>query len=130
MMGYIIDMLYELKNVRQDDSGYRRRWFHDDYWDVIVWIEDNRVPMLQVCYGKPTDEHSLTWREDGGYSHHRIDDGEPFAGVDMTPILVADGFFDHKTVADRFRKDSANIDKGIRAFVYKKLVGYGENSAG
>jgi len=31
-------MLCEIKNVKQYDGEPQRRWFVDDYFDLIVWL--------------------------------------------------------------------------------------------
>ena len=33
-------MLRELKQVRQHKDEPRRRWFNDDYFDLIVWFSE------------------------------------------------------------------------------------------
>ncbi len=118
-------MLKEVHNVKQDGSDSHRRWFTDQYFDLIVWYgPDEKIAGFQLCYDKATDEHAVTWRQGEGFSHHRIDDGELSGRSKMTPILVQDGVFDKKTITDRFLDASVSIESGIREFVRDKLQQY------
>ena len=120
-------MLEELENTRQVPNEGLRRWFSDSHFDLIVWEEDNgSVLGFQLCYGKGVDEHALTWRKSGGYTHHKVDDGET-PGIDhkSSPILVADGQFNPAALAEEFLARSKNIDSSISELVYEKLLDYG-----
>jgi hypothetical protein len=70
-------LLRELSHVRQALEAPRRRWFADDYFDLIVWV-GNRGECIgfQLCYDKSGDEHALTWHKKTGFRHHRVDSGE------------------------------------------------------
>ncbi len=46
-------MLRELKQVRQHKGEPRRRWFNDDYFDLIVWFsEKDSISGFQLCCDK------------------------------------------------------------------------------
>jgi hypothetical protein len=119
-------MLAELAHVRQIKGEHRRRWFCDRYFDLIVWIaEDGGIAGFQLCYDKDGKQRALTWKPPGRYTHTGIDDGENRPGrFKQTPILVADGSFDHAGIAARFKRASLEIDPPIAEFVYAKLTGY------
>jgi hypothetical protein len=118
-------MLQEIPNVRQFPDDPERRWFSDDYFDLIVWFGKARAIIgFQICYNKPKDEHALTWYKDSGYIHNRIDDGERPGSPKGSPILVQDGMFDNSKIAEMFKERSGNIDPGIRTVVYRKLLKY------
>ena len=115
-------MLREIKNVRQHaEEGYRR-WFVNDFFDLIVWYNKGTVTGFQLCYDKTGNERSLTWNRDRGYSHNKIDDGEVTGHNKMTPILVADGLFDKNSIAEKFRSAGRGIDAELAAFIYNKLL--------
>lgn len=119
-------MLKELNNVRQIKGELKRRWFFDDYFDLIVWFEGRKeIFGFQLCYDIKKYERALTWRKDSGYSHNRIDSGE-YGGLRMkaSPILVQDGYFNKVEIARRFLKESEEIDQKISNFVYKKIEAY------
>jgi hypothetical protein len=120
-------MLIELGNVRQIEGEHRRRWFADRYFDLIVWIaEGGEIAGFQLCYDKEGDQRALTWNRPGGYTHTGIDDGENRPGrFKQTPILVADGVFDHAAIAERFKRASPKIDPPIAELVHAKLLACG-----
>lgn len=120
-------MLFELRDVRQIEGEHRRRWFMDAYFDLIVWLTaDDEVVGFQLCYDKQGDQRALTWKRPAVYAHTGIDDGENRPGkYKATPILVADGVFDHAAIGERFRLASASIDPAIAEFVHAKLIAYG-----
>ena len=94
----------------------------DEYWDLYVWTgENNEVSGFQLCYGKPDNEHALTWRRSGKFVHTRISGPGRYAGNLMSPMLVANGFFDYRQVSARFWDDSSGLEPNIRTFVYMKI---------
>jgi hypothetical protein len=116
-------MLTEVLNVRQLDNDARRRWFTDDYFDLIVWYDEHDAFVgFQLCYDKTFNEYSITWKENEGFTHNRIDDGEAPGQAKMSPILIPDGAFDKESIAMRFKRESKKIDGSIGEFVHAKLL--------
>jgi hypothetical protein len=121
-------VLVEYRNVRQIRGEGHRRWFSDDYFDLIVWYDGpsrgrSHISGFQLCYDRSGYERALTWTREHGYSHEKVDTGEGgWAGMKSTPILVADGFFDGAQVAMRFREASKGIDQDIADLVLDKLA--------
>lgn len=115
-------MLREVKDVKQLPDEPRRRWFSDEFFDLIVWYDQKGESLgFQLCYGKPSDEHAFTWLRDRGFSHDRVDDGEWSPLWNMTPILVPDGIFPAKEIAERFRENSQKVEPEIVGLVLEKL---------
>ena len=124
-------MLREHTNVSQIEGEPRRRWFADDYFDLIVWFdESDDIFGFQLCYDKSRNERALTWFEDTGYMHHRVDDGEHTIDIirKATPILVSDGIFDHIEIAGLFKEQSTKIEERIYHFVYEKISQFQKNA--
>jgi hypothetical protein len=119
-------MLSEIKDSRQIENEGPRRWFTDEYFDLIVWYEKKgkAVAGFQLCYDRGYKERALTWRRGEGFNHERIDDGELPGRMKMTPVLVPDGVFDHTSIAERFHRSSGQIDPEIRDLVYEKVIHY------
>ena len=119
-------MLTESEHVRQIAREPKRRWFSDEYFDLIVWLGNRReIIGFQLCYDKLGDERALTWKKETGYAHHRVDAGERGrVSGKATPILVTDGDFNHTAIAHVFKERSAQIDKKVSRFVYNKLLQY------
>jgi hypothetical protein len=120
-------MLLEIKHVRQIPGEGYRRWFSDDYFDLYLWYNHDTIDGFQLCYNKNVKEHSITWQKGKGFLHNKIDDGETQPQDNKTPILIDDGTFDNKSVADRFIAESKDIDKDVSRFVYDKLLEYSDN---
>ena len=118
-------MLSEIRNPRQVEGEGFRRWFTDEYFDLIVWYDDARSLMgFQLCYDKQARERALTWTREQGYQHNRIDAGEVPGHAKMTPIIVADGTFSPASVVERFRQASTDIDAEVSRFVLDTLGAY------
>ncbi len=119
-------MLKEYKIVRQIKGEASRRWFSDEYFDLIAWFhEQGEIVGFQLCYDIERFPRALTWKQEGGYTHHRIDNGENRPGkMKASPILVADGIFDPLPVAERFKNESLLLEPSLAEFVYQKLLSY------
>ena len=119
-------MLREIKNPKQYKNEGFRRWFTDDYFDLIIWYLDDKTTItgFQLTYDKEHNERALTWRSSGSYMHTGVDDGEIYGGYKMSPILVADGSFDKSRITDKFLKAAAELDQDIVSFVHQRLLKY------
>lgn len=122
-------MLREWKGVRQRPEEGFRRWFTDEEMDLIVWYENSgSVRGFQLCYGKQTDQHAVTWMSNGTYNHAKVDDGESRPiGSKSTPILVQDGFVDATRLAKSFAGRATEIEGPIRDLVINKIRSYSQN---
>jgi hypothetical protein len=117
-------MLTEIKHTRQIPNEGYRRWFTDEFFDLIVWYLKGKIDGFQLCYDKGEKERAITWRSSMGYSHDKIDDGERVFYNKMTPILIANGTFERDIIAEKFRRAATHMDKEIVSFVYKILKDY------
>jgi hypothetical protein len=119
-------MLEEFKNVYQHEGEPKRRWFSDEYFDLIVWYtESNSIFGFQLCYDKQRNQRAVTWKYPSLYFHMRVDDGENQPGhYKSTPILVPDGTFDYKGIAELFKKESLHIEPHITEVVYERVINY------
>ncbi|MBS1198489.1 MAG: hypothetical protein H6R18_2274 [Proteobacteria bacterium] len=118
-------MLREIRKTRQHPGEPHRRWFHSQEQDLYIWqTDDNKIVAFQLCYNKPHNEHALYWREDRGFSHLQVDDGEGTANTSRAPILLADGVFNAESVAQRFRALATNIPASLATFVLERLETY------
>jgi len=111
--------------VKQQAGEGLRRWFSDDFFDLIIWLDEaGELLGIQLCYDLHGDERALSWHRARGFSHDRIDTGEVLPQRNMSPVLVADGLFDRDQIADEFVARSAEIDPEIRRLVREKLAQY------
>ena len=105
-------MLYEIVGVT-DEPPARRRWFHDDYFDLFVWqTREGEVILFQLCYGIASSERALVGHRQGGLFHDGVEAG---AREDrkLTEDLVA-----------RFAEAAPTVPKMIRQTVEARLQEY------
>jgi hypothetical protein len=116
-------MLHE-SPASQKEKDVFRRWFQDDYFDLIVWYSPDRsvIDGFQLCYDKNRDEHAFTWHRTAGFGHNKIDNSRGALGHPATPILVNDGFFPFDEIMKRFNRSSDELDEQIRDLVVEKLI--------
>ena len=115
-------MLVEIRHTRQIEGEGFRRWFTDEYFDLIVWYsEDRSLIGFQLCYDKLEHERALTWTLEHGFQHNRIDAGEIPGHAKMTPVIIADGKFSRDPVAEQFKKASGQIEPAVARFVYETV---------
>lgn len=84
-----------------DDPPARRRWFHDDYFDLFVWQAGGEVTLFQLCYGPGAVERALVWDKSRGFFH----DGPPAAGEVFT----------------RFEEAAVSLPEDVRREVREKM---------
>jgi hypothetical protein len=116
-------MMKEYDHVRQITGEPVRRWFYDDYFDLIVWFKpDGSTFGFELCYDKNGNEKSLRWRASGTFLHSNIDDGEsrPFRQK-SSPILVKDGQFDSIGIGEKFINASEALPETIRSLILKAI---------
>lgn len=116
-------MLREIHDVRQVPGDPRRRWFSDEDFDLIVWLDpQDRLIGFQLCYDKETEQKALTWLEDDGYRHSRIDDGDNPGKMKASPVLEADGHFDREGIGRRFRKNQGDVPEALADRVFRSIM--------
>ncbi len=116
--------MQEFERVRQDKEGFKRL-FTDDKFDLYVWYtkKHGSVTGFQLVYDKCANLKAFTWIKDKGYCHNRIN-GYDSNRWNLTPILVADGYFDRKSIANRFLEHSKRIEKEIVELVFRTIMDY------
>ncbi len=116
-------MLKEIEHVEQNDPGLIRRWFVDDYFELILWADaDGTSVEMQLCYDRKRFERVMIWRQGSGFKHQQVDDGEDRPGkAKATPIFIPDGEFDWQSLAERFQAASTEIDQAVAQFVGERI---------
>lgn len=114
-----------LKLLSSQTEGNRdiRDWYYSDQMDFIVWHNREKgITNYQICYGKPLDEHVLSWRGQTGFSHSKISDGEEVAGnYKAAPIERPDGEVDYQLILNAFESESEHIPNHFKAFALASL---------
>ncbi|HAH32781.1 MAG TPA: hypothetical protein DCL44_10755 [Elusimicrobia bacterium] len=116
-------MLRETPNIRQIPGEPPRRWFADEFFDLIVWFDtDGAVNGFQLCYDREFHPRALTWTKSAGYTHNAIDDGDTATGSHKSsPVLVPDGAFNAKNIYSQFEKASALLPEDICKITLEKI---------
>lgn len=116
-------MLREIRNLRQERGGGRRRWFESDGFELVVWQDKAGAwEGFQVCYDFGLGEHALTWRPGVGFAHSSIDPGDETPFSNMTPILVPNGAVPWAEIGKLFGERSEGIDAELRELVLRRLA--------
>lgn len=116
-------MLKEDMHVRQIPGDPQRRWFSDDYFDLIVWFApEGAIWGFQLCYDREKKPRALTWTLENGYKHAGIDSGEhDWGSSKSSPVLVSDGTFEAPAVTKRFRDAAGELPFALISFILEKL---------
>jgi hypothetical protein len=115
-------MLKELAS-RPSASGSRRH-FVDDFFELFVWSEEERISAFELCYDRLGSERSITWRAAGGLEHYAIDAGDELPTRNRTPVESPIPFeIPFGLLAIEFGKRSEAIDAAVRTFVLRLLTG-------
>ena len=123
-------MLREIKNVKQSDPRFTRRWFQSEFFELFVWSGlDGGIKTFQLCYDLRRRERALTWKEGFGFFHDGVDDGESgdaTGGHNQSGLLTgaSRGPFDAEKVNARFMRESADLPIELRSFVITRLHEY------
>jgi len=117
-------MLTEIHDARQVPGEGPRRWFSDDYFDLVVWYEGSDVAGFQLTYDLGHEPRALTWERGKGYAHTGVDDGENPGHIKRSPILVPDGALDGVRIVDEFWARAATLERHLALFVHGKLLEY------
>ena len=114
-------MLREIEGVAAEPS-MRRRWFHDDYFDLFVWqTEKGEVALFQLCYGRESDERALVWHREAGLFHDGKDPAEEArrkakpGRAEAAPAVE---------ITDRFEAAASGLPKAIRRTVSGRIRDY------
>lgn len=103
-------MLHEIVGLA-DEPPVKRRWFHDDYFDLFVWqTVSGEVVRFQLCYGIPTSEQALVWNQEVGFFLDGVGEEAPAA------------------IFERFESVAPTVPKVIRQVVGARLQEFARQS--
>ncbi len=118
-------MLKEIFDVLQDDPSSRRRWFHDDYFDLFVREAGGELEEFELCYGVPSNEQALVWSRGRGYFH----DGEAGSGDFIGAGLGSGDSLDADPIIARFERAAAGLPDALRLALSARLREYALQNA-
>jgi hypothetical protein len=108
------------------DASARRRWFHDDYFDLFVWqVASGEVTSFQLCYGIDSSERALVWQQQRGFFHDGIR-GSPVTGDVIGSGIERGGQTGPDPVVARFDASAGALPGEVRAAVAARIREYVE----
>ena len=115
-------MLKEIHNVKQDVGSLTKRWFSDNYFDLLIWESDNgQLHSFQLCYDKGNDERAFCWTVEKPVTHHKVDEGDGTGVVKGTPVLIPEKSIDGLKVLKHFIDNYGDLDKKTAQIIVKKI---------
>lgn len=106
-------MLREIHEIAYEPGKYRR-WFHDDDFDVFLWLTPlGEVIRFQVCYSLGPKERALAWHPHAGLFHDGLN-GEAIA----SPLPAFD--------LARFEEAALGLPRAVRNVVKRHIREYVE----
>ncbi|TVR67412.1 MAG: hypothetical protein EA427_13820 [Spirochaetaceae bacterium] len=125
--------LVENKTVRQRPEEGFRRWFLNEYFDLIFWYESEDGPLtgFQLCYSRHVKERAFTWQRDKQSSHF-VSAGSDERGVPWIATAVLHG--DAGPVPDetlrRLRDEQGELEQDLLERVISAAEAYNLRQTG
>jgi len=122
-------MMREILGVT-DEASVRRRWFHDDYFDLFVWqAEGGEVVQFQLCYGVNSSEQALVWHKESGFFLDGVEAGKPPAGKTSGAKEAQGETPGVEPVAERFEAAAHALPEDIRAAMTSLIQQFSEQKS-
>jgi hypothetical protein len=118
-------VLREILDVLQDDPSSRRRWFHDDYFDLFVRETGGELLSFELCYGIHSNEQALVWSRGRGYFH----DGETSGGEFIGARLASGDPLKADPIIARFELAADGLPEALRLALEARLREYALQNA-
>lgn len=116
--------LSENRSVRQRPDEGHRRWFVNEFFDLILWYESARGQLtgFQLCYDRHAEERAFTWQR-GKQSSHYVSSGTDEKGLlgFATAVLHGDAGPVPETVLHRLEEEQGELDDEILLMVVKRI---------
>ena len=116
--------LREIRGVDQKTPGAVKRWFQDDYFDLIAWHDaGGTILRFQLCSDRDgRRERVIEWQRGLGFQHLKTE--ERYAarsGRDDAWALRLDAAPEVASLRRRFLGASGGLPERLRDFVEEKL---------
>jgi hypothetical protein len=122
-------MMREIVGVVQGEPVTRRRWFHDEYFDLFVWQNGaDEIESFQLCYGIDSSERALEWRKSRGFFHDGAKIGTPVPGGILDTQNAGGGDKTAQTISSRFEFAARSLPDDIRIAVTARIREYAEKA--
>jgi len=119
-------MMREILGVAPDVAE-RRRWFHDDYFDLFVWqVASGEITSFQLCYGIDSSERALVWQHQRGFFHDGVK-GQTAKGEIIGGAIGQGQPAKRDPVMTRFDAAASGLPNEVRSAVSARIREYLEN---
>ena len=119
--------LCENKDVRQRPGEGYRRWFLNNYFDIIVWYEkkDGDIKGFQICYEKNGREKAFTWEPKAVSSHYVSTSGfdKSESSFDSAILMGHAGKIPGEVI-DKLNSDQGELDSDLLNNFIEKITSY------
>jgi hypothetical protein len=123
-----IIMMREIEGVVQGEPATRRRWFHDEYFDLFVWQNSaHEIESLQLCYGIDSSERALEWRKNRGFFHDGAKAPAPEGILDARPAAGSEP--SAAAMTSRFEFAARALPDDIRDAVMARIREYADKAS-
>ena len=110
-----------------NESAARRRWFHDDYFDLFVWQgSGGEISRFQLCYGTSSSGKALVWDTHKGYFHDGAKGGASDAGEILGAGTASGKAPASDPVLSRFISTVDSLPDDVHLFVAIRIREYVE----
>ena len=117
-------MLKETRISPRNNSN-ARRWYNDTDMDLYVWFIDEMPVRFHLIWNKQRRMQSISWNNETGFNDGRLNPFELLVLVAGAAPLHRDNTeFNIAVLANRFLRNSENIDTSVADFIYARLLEY------
>ena len=124
-----MEALTENRNVRQRPEEGFRRWFLNEYFDLIFWYESAQGELtgFQLCYSRNVTERAFSWYRNKRGSHF-VSSGADQRGIRSfaTAILHGDAGPVPEEVLRRLREEQGELDDDLLELVISAAREYNQ----
>ncbi len=128
-ISYRESSFYEIKTVRQDHPGFRKRWFATENCsaDLYIWEEtiSGQIVQFQFCYDCQRDEKVVEWKAGEGLRFASVQTNQEHRLHKATPVLLNIAILDLHEAFMIFRYHANVLRPDIRAFIERRLAAGG-----
>jgi len=115
--------------VRQRPDEGHRRWFVNEYFDIILWYDSEGGSMqgFQVCYAKKTLEKAFTWTRHYTSSHFVAEGKSEEGHLNLaTSILKGHAGPIPDEVMEHLRNESGDLGEETAKMLIEKITEYNQ----
>lgn len=127
-----MDYLKENLDVRQKEEEGFRRWFVNDFFDIIFWYDKQGGELIgfQLCFTMGRGECAFTW-EPGSTGSHFVSNSviDPGVQFQATDVLRSRACVISDEIVSRLIEEAGELDKELLDLILEKLEAYNSSES-